>query len=91
MLSLKGIKYQWIVPQKHGNLTGNYMGMIAQDVEKVEPEWVGTDKNGYKTLGFIGFEALSVESFRELNKHIDELKKDNQELRERVQDLEQGR
>jgi hypothetical protein len=77
MLRLRGIKYQWIEPEKHSNLTGIYMGMIAQDVEKVFPEWVSAGKEGYKNLNIIGFEALAVEAVREL-------KARNERLEERV-------
>ena len=40
------------------------MGFSAQDVEKIFPEWVDTDENGYKMLSIRGFEALTVESIR---------------------------
>jgi hypothetical protein len=69
-------------------MTGVYMGMIAQDVEKVFPEWVKTDINGYKTLGFIGFEALTTEAVRELKAENNELKAKNIELELRVKALE---
>jgi len=88
MLALKGITYQWKNPKEHGDMTGVYMGMIAQDVEKVFPEWVKTDINGYKTLGFIGFEALTTEAVRELKAENNELKAKNIELELRVKALE---
>ncbi len=55
--------------------------MIAQEVEKVFPEWVGTDRDGYKTLTIRGFEALAVESLRTL-------KSENDVLRQKLSDLE---
>jgi hypothetical protein len=51
--------------------------MIAQQVEEVFPEWVGTDADGYKTLTYRGFEALTVESFRELKAKNDALETSN--------------
>ena len=54
--------------------------MIAQEVEKVFPQWVGGDEHGYKTLGFSGFEALTVESLRELQSQIETLKAANKNL-----------
>ena len=40
--------------------------MIAQEVETVLPDWVSTTPEGYKLLAIRGFEALTVEAFREL-------------------------
>jgi hypothetical protein len=59
---------------------------VAQDVERVLPEWVRTDERGYKVISIPGqgLEALTVES-------VQELKRDNDELRERVRALEAGR
>jgi hypothetical protein len=72
--SLKGVNYEWIEPENHGNLTGVQIGMIAQEVEKVFPEWVGTDERGYKDLTFRGFEALATEAIKELKSENDLLK-----------------
>jgi len=82
MLQLRGITFRWREPEKHGNLTGIQMGMIGQEVEKVFPQWVGSDKYGYKDLTFRGFEALTVEAIREL-------KAENEALKKRIEALEQ--
>ncbi|MBI4218261.1 MAG: tail fiber domain-containing protein [Elusimicrobia bacterium] len=90
LLSLRGVTYEWKEPEKHGNLTGTRLGMIAQDVEKVFPEWVGTDSAGYKSLTVSGFEALTVESFRELNQENDRLEERNRKLQERLRLLKEA-
>jgi Chaperone of endosialidase len=71
LLDLQGVTYRWIDPASQGGMTGTYTGMIAQDVEPVFPEWVGTDARGYKTLTVIGFEGLTVEALRELRAEQD--------------------
>ncbi len=71
LLSLRGVTYQWKDPESQGGMGGTYTGMIAQDVEKVFPEWVGEDKNGYKTLTITGFEGVAVEALRELREEKD--------------------
>jgi hypothetical protein len=76
LLRLRGVTYEWLDPDNHGHLTGPQIGMIAQEVEKVFPDWVGTGKDGYKTVAFRGFEALAVESIRELKLQNDRLEKD---------------
>lgn len=84
MLSLKGVTYQWQEPEKHGNMDGTYMGMTAQDIEKVFPEWV-TTKDGVKYVGYIGFEALTVEAVRELKEENDALKKRLEVLESKIE------
>ena len=66
LLRLRGVCFEWLEPAKHGNLTGPQIGMIAQEVETVLPDWVSTTPEGYKLLAIRGFEALTVEAFREL-------------------------
>jgi len=75
MLSLEGVTFKWKNPENHGDANGVQLGMIAQDVEKVFPEWVGEMPDGYKDLTVRGFEALTVESFRELKQSYDKRKK----------------
>jgi len=50
LLKLKGVTYEWKEPEKHGRATGVQLGFIAQDVEKVFPNWVLTDAEGFKTV-----------------------------------------
>jgi hypothetical protein len=88
LLNLQGVSFEWQDPTKHGNLTGTQIGMIAQDVEQVFPEWVDTGTNGYKTLTFRGFEALTVEAFRELQAENDQLKATCRSLEARLAALE---
>ena len=45
--------------------------MIAQEVEKVFPDWVSTGRDGYHRLTIRGFEALAVEAFKELRAEKD--------------------
>lgn len=75
LLRLRGVTYEWVDPRKHGNEVGPRIGMIAQEVEQVFPEWVGTGKDGTKRLQIRGFEALAVESLREIVSRNDRLEK----------------
>lgn len=72
LLSLRGVTYQWIDPATQGNMDGTYTGMIAQEVERVFPEWVQENADGYKTVTVIGFEGIVVEAMRELRDEKDE-------------------
>lgn len=88
MLRLRGVTYEWIDPSKQGGMTGPQMGMIAQDVERVFPQWVGTGPDGFRSLAFRGFEALTVESIRELDGRVKALEDDNRELKRKNEQLE---
>jgi hypothetical protein len=42
------------------------MGLVAQEVEKVFPDWVESGPDGYKRVTVRGLEALVVEALRQL-------------------------
>jgi hypothetical protein len=88
LLKLRGVSFEWKEPEKHGNQTGKQIGMIAQEVEAVFPEWVSTNPNGFKDLTLSGFEALVVEAFREQNDETGKLQKKSEELEIRMRALE---
>ena len=50
------------------------MGLIAQEVEKVIPELVRTDKEGYKAVSYEKLTAVLVEAVKEQQKQNDQLK-----------------
>lgn len=52
---------------------GRVRGFIAQDVERVIPEWVKIQSNGYKQIETIGMDALLVEAVKEQQKLIEEM------------------
>ena len=81
LLKLQGVTFEWKNPEDHGDLTGRQRGFIAQDVEKVFPDWVGVDSKGFKTVTTRGLEPMLVESLRTL-------KTENDLLRKRVDALE---
>jgi hypothetical protein len=81
MLSLKGVNFEWDEPERARLAPGVRMGLVAQDVEEVFPQWVKTDNQGYKDLTVSGFEALTAEAIREL-------KQENVALKARIERLE---
>jgi hypothetical protein len=90
LLRLRGVTYEWKEPAEHGNEHGPIRGFIAQEVEKVFPEWVGESK-GYKTLNTSGLEAVLVESLRTLKSENDALRAQSSKLEDRIKALEAGR
>ena len=75
MLQLRGVHFEWKEPQKMGNQVGLQMGLVAQEAETVFPEWISMGKDGYKQITICGFEALTIEAFRELKSDVEDLKK----------------
>ena len=71
LLQLHGVTYEYKNPESIHELSGQQTGMIAQEVEKVFPEWVETGRDGMKRLSVRGFEALAVEALRELRNEKD--------------------
>jgi hypothetical protein len=55
---------------------GKQIGLIAQDVEKVLPEVVNTDKEGYKSISYDKITALLIEAIKEQQEEISQLKKE---------------
>lgn len=70
LLELHGVSYNWI-DENRGQ--GNQIGFIAQDFEKVFPQWVSVDKDGFKAINERGLAALTVESIRNLKQDNDNL------------------
>jgi Chaperone of endosialidase/e3 binding domain len=88
LLQLRGVSFEWKRSEEQGYPAGTQMGLLAQEVEEVFPEWVDTDPNGYKTLAIVGFEALTIEAFKELVAENEALRAKNTELESRIRDLE---
>jgi len=64
------------------------IGVIAQEVEKVFPELIAEDENGYKAVGYEKFTPVLIEAIKEQQLKIDELENLNKELIERIKALE---
>lgn len=82
ILRLSGYKYNWIDANRGNALQS---GVLAQEVEKQMPELVMTDGEGDKAVNYNGLIPYLIESVKELNKKIEELKKENELLRAKKQ------
>lgn len=65
---LNGVSFNWKATGRADD------GLIAQDIEKVFPELVSTDKNGLKSVEYGNLVGVLVEAIKEQQKQIDELK-----------------
>ncbi len=84
LLQLRGVTFDWNEPNGQERLDEPQIGLIAQEVEAVFPQWVRSGSEGYKQLAIRGFEALTVEALRTLQA-------ENEELRRRIAQMESGR
>ena len=85
LLDLHGITFEYKDPDAIHELHGERIGMTAQNVESVFPDWVSEGRDGYKRVNYRGFEALTVEALRELQSRQDrelaKLREENRALR----------
>jgi hypothetical protein len=81
---LRPVTFKWKAPDEHGGDEGTQRGFIAQEVEKVLPDWVSTNEKGMKGVNYNGLFPLLVDS-------VKTLKSENDELRLRVKSLETTR
>jgi hypothetical protein len=71
LLGLRGVSFEYDDPEKIHELPGRRIGMIAQEVERIFPDWVGRGPDGHLHLTYRGFEALTVEAMRDLRNEKD--------------------
>jgi hypothetical protein len=79
IIHLRGITFRW---KDNKEDTGEHLGVIAQEVEKVYPEVVSTDNKGYKSVDYSKLAAPLIEA-------VKELKAENKALKARIEALEQ--
>ena len=71
---ISGVEFDWIEDEPfHGN-KGHDVGVIAQEIELVIPEAVQTRESGMKAVQYDKIIPLLIESIKEQQKQIDELK-----------------
>ncbi|MBI4657126.1 MAG: tail fiber domain-containing protein, partial [Elusimicrobia bacterium] len=85
---LKGVSFYWKDPERIGADSGKHIGLIAQEVEKIMPQWVKEDKNGYKWLSKEGIDAVLVEAIKEQQSMIEENDKRIEVLKRKLKELE---
>ncbi|MGD1847922.1 MAG: tail fiber domain-containing protein [Salibacteraceae bacterium] len=85
---LQGTTYtmnQEAFPERNFN-EGNQYGFIAQDLQKVMPEAVLEDEDGYLAVNYIAVVPLMVEGMKEQQVRLEAAETENIELNEQVKD-----
>ncbi|MFZ9045397.1 MAG: tail fiber domain-containing protein, partial [Cyclobacteriaceae bacterium] len=78
VLSLRGVSYKWLNKKKTQR---TQIGLIAQEVEEVYPEFVHTDAQGMKSVNYAQMTAVLIEAVKELNAKVESLESENGELK----------
>ncbi len=83
LLQINGVEYEMKTGsfQKNNFQKERQIGLLAQNVEKIIPEAVN-EIDGYKGVDYAKLVPLLIESIKEQQKMIDELKKENSEIKE---------
>lgn len=84
--ALNGVYFRWKYEEfkDRGFDTTLQMGVIAQEIEKIIPEVVGTDADGYKSVEYSKLVALLIEAVKELKSENEALKKENASSRKEL-------
>lgn len=79
---LRPVSYFWNeTGKKKGGNTQLQYGLVAQEVEKILPNIVSTDNDGYKSVNYNELIPLLLQTVQEQGKKIEELQKAVQQLK----------
>lgn len=90
VLGLNPVTYYWRTDKfKEKNITKDkQIGLIAQDVEKIIPELVSTDKKGYKSISYAKLSVIAIQALKELKSNNDSkftsIEKENKSLKQDI-------
>ena len=78
---MRGVSYTWKT-----DLTNQdpQIGVVAQELEEIYPEFVQTDDNGMKSVNYAQMTAVLIEAVKELNTEVQELKSANTTLQAKL-------
>ncbi len=81
VLELRAKSFQYII---NSDTDRRLYGFIAQDVEKVFPDFVVTSEAGYQGIAYSNFGVVAVKAIQEQQEQINDLKAQNQLLQEQI-------
>ena len=92
VLQLRGVSLEWDRENHpdHNFPDGRQLGFIAQEVETVLPEVVGTDDDGYKAISYQNIVPVLVEAVKSLEQRNADLAARNDALDAKVDALSEA-
>lgn len=84
VLKMRGVSYQWDLNSSWSgpNVQDEQVGLIAQEVEKIYPQLVSTDEDGYKSVAYNKLTPILLEAIKEQQVMIQSLQKENALIKE---------
>ena len=76
VLALRGVRYQWnaLGVRRGGTAGAEQVGVLAQEVEKIFPELVTTNADGYKAVNYAQLAPVLIEALKEQQAQLEGLK-----------------
>lgn len=84
---LHGVHFNWKKPNSDAQ-KGLQMGLIAQEVEKVFPELVFKDAQGFKAVNYSALVAPLIEAVKDLKHSIADLETENTALKNKIKKMD---
>jgi len=85
VLQLKAVSYHY---KKNNDTDPLLYGFVAQDVEKIFPDFVSTAGNGYKGIAYNNFSVMAIKAIQEQQLQLDELKKQHDSQQQQIDEIE---
>lgn len=83
VLQMQGVTYEWNDTKTgYERPNGTQTGFIAQDIEKIWPEKIKKDAQGYLMTAYSDYDPMFVEAIKALYQKIQKLENENQKLKE---------
>ncbi len=89
VLQLKGVTHYWdtLNHPNRGFVSDRVIGVIAQDIQKVYPELVHTDKDGFLAVDYTKFSAVLLQAIKEQQQLIDRQNQNNEKQQYQIDNL----
>ena len=84
-MQLKAVSYHYT---KNSESDPLLYGFVAQDVEKVFPDFVSTAGNGYKGIAYNNFSVMAIKAIQEQQRQLDELKCQHASQQQQIDEIE---
>lgn len=90
IMRLRGVSYAWKAKEfpERNFPEGREIGLIAQEVEKVFPELVHTDRDGFKSVDYMRLVSPLIEAVKAQKLQLERERRARLELEARVRELE---
>ncbi len=90
ILKMQGITYEWKKDRETIRPKGTQYGFVAQDLQKVYPELVSEDAQGYLQTAYGTYDPMFVEGFKAMYQMVEDLKLEVDSLKKALYLMEEN-